>query len=443
MNHDAALDAEHRGKRRVLVRSASALVSTSAVTAGLGFVYWVVAARLFSPADLGRSATAIAAMSLIAPFAMLGFGTLFIAELPGTRQRRATLVATAAVVSGVAGTVIALVAALTLPTSVLGLPGIGREFPITALFVAGVAAQGVGLLLDQALLSVVGGKLQLLRNAVASVSKLVFLVVLALAVIRSGSVAIFASWFAANVISVAVLGVLLIRRFGVGARYLVPALSSLRGLRFDAAKHHALNMALFVPFFAMPIVANIVLGSEQAGYLFATWSIAGFMFHLPVALAMALFTSGARDTGTFLMEFRFTLRRALLVCVAANAAIAVLGPAILRIFGRNYATNGQTALMVICLGGLGLVIKDHHVALARITGRVGREGALITVLGAGELLGAAIGAARGGVTGLSIGWLAAVAVEVLVCAPMVWRAYRGRIQVPTRTAAATAAGGGP
>ena len=86
--------------------------------------------------------------------------------------------------------------------------------------------------------------------------------------------AIFASWFAANVISVAVLGVLLIRRFGVGARHLAPVLSSLRGLHFYAAKHHALNMALFVPFFAMPIVANIVLGSEQAGYLFATWSIA-------------------------------------------------------------------------------------------------------------------------------------------------------------------------
>ena len=426
---DKAADgaADHRRKRLLLVRSAAALVSTSTVTAGLGFVYWVAAARLFPPSDLGESATAIAAMSLIAPFTILGLGTLLISQLPATLGDRATLIATAAMLSAVIGSLMALLCAVLLPGEFLGLPGIGHEVPITALFVAGAAAQGVGLLLDQALLSFVGSGMQLLRNTVAVVSKLAFLALIALAFGAPGSLAIFASWFAANVLSIGVLGAILLRRYRVAPRRLAPSRSALAGLHIDAARHHTLNMALYIPFFAMPIVANVILGPAQAGYLYATWSLAGFVFHLPISLAMALFASGARDTRTFLMEFRFTLRAALLVCAAANLLMVVLGGFILGIFGPEYAANGRTALIFMCVGGLALVIKDHHVALARVSGRVGREAALISVLGAAELIGAAIGAVRGGLTGLGLGWLAGVAAGAVVCGPWVWQAYRGAI----------------
>ena len=160
--------------------------------------------------------------------------------------------------------------------------------------------------------------------------------------------------------------------------------------------------------------------------------MAGFLFYVPIALATALFASGARDSRTFLKEFRFTLRAALFICAAANLAVLVLGHWVLHIFGPAYAANGRDALILMCLGGFGLIIKDHHVALARVTGTVGREAILIGALGLGELAGAAIGASRGGLTGLAVGWLAAVGLEALVCGPLVWRAYRGRFHVSAR-----------
>ena len=69
---------------------------------------------------------------------------------------------------------------------------------------------------------------------------------------------------------------------------------------------------------------------------------------------------------------------------------------------------------------------------ARIMGTVGREAILISALSVLELAGAAVGALSGGLTGLTLGWVAAIAVEVVVLAPMVWRAYRGRLEVPAR-----------
>lgn len=424
--------AQYRSKMRFLLRSAASLVSTSIVTSVLGFVYWTVAARAFPASDVGESSTAISGMNLIAPFTVLGFGTLLMVELPAMRGGRARLVSSAAMLSAVVGSVVALLCAFLLPSSFIGLPGIGHDVAITALFTAAVATQGVGLLLDQALLSLVGGGMQLGRNVIQATVKLALLTALALTLSRYGSLTIFASWFVANVVSIAVMAGALMRRHRVSFPRMLPNFSALQGLRFDAAKHHTLNIALFVPYFAMPIVANVILGSEQAGYLYGTWSVAGFVFFLPVALATALFASGARDSRTFLQEFRFTLRYSLLVCIGANIGILTVGGVILQLFGPAYAANGRVALIVMCLGGLGLIVKDHHVATARVTDTVGRESILMGVLSLGEVVGAAIGAAIGGLTGLSIGWVTAVMVEVLVCGPLVWRAYRDRLQIATR-----------
>lgn len=425
-------DAEHRSKLGFLLRNAASLVSTTVVTSGLGFVFWVVAARFFPASAVGEGAAGLAAMNVLAPFTVLGFSTTLMAQLPAMRDRRAQLVSSAALVCGLAGGVVAFVCTLVLPASFLGITEVGHGAWATSLFAAGVAAQSVGNMLDAALLSVLGGSIQLTRNIIHAVVKLVLLVVFALTLSWVGALSIYASWFAANVVSIAAVGIWLLYKQRVSIRQVLPTLSILRGLHFEAARHHALNLSLQVPFFAMPIVANATLGSEQAGYLYAVWSLAGFVFVLPLALSSALFASGARDSSTILDEFRVTIRYSMLACLAANILILPFGGLVLRMFGAAYADNGRLALIILCLGGFGVVVRDHHVAMARILGTVGREAIVISMLSVLELVGAAVGAKFGGLTGLTLGWVAAITVELVVLGPMVWRAYRGRLAVPTR-----------
>lgn len=423
---------DRRRERGFLVRTALALVSTSFLTSALGFIYWAVSARFFPPSNVGQAATAIAAMNLIAPLTTLGFGTLLLAELPTMSTRRTELVSTAAVFSGIFGGGLALICAMVLPQEFLGLPGIGHDVSATLLFAAGVAVQGVAMMLDSALLGIAGGGPQLWRNGTLAVVKLVLLIAFALTLSQHGSLSIYASWFLANVVSVVTMTIWLARKRKVTLREMLPTRSALKGLHFVAAKHHALNLALLVPYFSMPIVANTTLGSEQAGYLYATWSVAGLVFLLPLALSTALFASGARETGTFLMELRFTLRYSLAACLAANLVLLPLGGMVLHVFGSAYADNGHTTLVLLCLAGFGVIVKDHHVTIARVAGRVGREAVWVWGLTVCELAAASVGAHLHGLTGLGQGWLLAVALETVVFGRLVLRAYRGRIELPVR-----------
>jgi len=132
-----------------------------------------------------------------------------------------------------------------------------------------VVTQTIGLLLDQALLSIDGGAIQLLRNLIQAVVKLILLAVFALTLVTWGSLSIFASWLLANVVSLVVTAVVLVHRYRVPVRRLIPVPRVLHGLHIDAARHHALNTALLVPYFSMPIIANAILGSEITAYFYA------------------------------------------------------------------------------------------------------------------------------------------------------------------------------
>lgn len=113
---------------RAIVVTASSLVSRTAITSVLGFVYWWLAAREFPPATVGFAAAAISAMMLVGSVGVLGFGTLLIRELPRHHGEEASLIltslATVAVVSGALGAL----ASLALPHLSEGLR------PLTASF---------------------------------------------------------------------------------------------------------------------------------------------------------------------------------------------------------------------------------------------------------------------------------------------------------------------
>ena len=62
--------------------NAGSLMAAIVVNSGLGFVFWWLAARTFSPSEVGFAAAAVSAMTLLGTLGVLGLGTLLIGELP-------------------------------------------------------------------------------------------------------------------------------------------------------------------------------------------------------------------------------------------------------------------------------------------------------------------------------------------------------------------------
>lgn len=411
------------GLHKVAALSAS-LVGTYAVTSALGVLFWLLAARQFSLGAVGVAGASIAAMLLLGTLGTCGLGTLLITRIPLTAPgQRRVLVRTALAVAGAGGLVLAVVVPLV-ATYVLGMSDLRliTGTPSTALlFAAGTALMSVSIVIDQAVLVVGNGNLQLERNTVASVVKLMALVGLAAAG-ETGGMAIFLAWTMGTIVS---LPLVAWRTRGGrahdGAGKLLDR-KVLRGLGGQALSHHTLNTSLQAPLQLLPLLVLVGVSAQSNGVFSTSIQITGVIFALPFAIAVALFASAQGSERDLRDRMRLTLPLSLAISVLANVTLYPLAGPVLSLFGAEYSDQGVEVLRILALAGIPFVVKDHFVALRRVQGRTSEATVVLVVMAGFELAAAGVGMLSGGVVGLCAGWLGALVIEALLLA---WPLMRG------------------
>jgi O-antigen/teichoic acid export membrane protein len=303
-----------------------------------------------------------------------------------------------------------------------------------ALFAAGVALTSASLVADQALIGLLLGGLQLGRNAVFAVVKLGALIAVTLWLQQRTGITIYATWAVGNLVSLVALTAVGIARgwFRLAAR---PHWSALRGLRRAALGHHGLNLALQFPVLGLPIVVTTTLTAAFNAYFYVAWMVTfSFVWVVPTALCMVLYTVSSKAPAMLRRAIRFTLGASLAVGLLSNLVLPLIGEPILHLFGGAYAVQSGPSLRILVLAVFPLIIKDHFVSLCRIDGRLARATMIAAAGGVLELIGASAGALLGGLGGLCLGWTAVMCIEAVLMASTVYQATIGRPSPASRAA---------
>lgn len=413
------------GLRRLAGISAS-LVGTQALTSVLGLAFWTLAARSFSPTDVGVAGAAVSMMMLLSAVGSLGLGTLLIARLPLTPQgERRLLVRTSLLLSGGTGALLGL----AIPPIAVHLFGATNLTPLTASpltllsFAVGTGVMGIVLVLDQAVLTLGVGVLQFERNVLASVVKIAALAAFGAAGLTGGML-IFLAWTVGTVVSLPLIswrtrgG----RSLQTSSRIADPRV--LKGLGRMAASHHALNITLQAALQILPILVTVMLSAQENAYFNTAVMVSGFVFALPYAIAISLFASADGSERDLVQRIRLTIPFSLGVSVLANVVMFPLAGIILGIFGGSYATEGVDILRALTLAGIPFVVKDHFIALRRVQGRTTEAVRLLAVFLVVELAAAAVGASVGGTIGLCLAWVGVLFVEAIILSVPLYRSWR-------------------
>lgn len=411
-----------------ILANASSLVGTTAVTSIFGFAYWWIAARLFAPQAVGFASASVAAMLLLGTVGALGFGTLLIGELPRRRGHEASFIVAALLATGAAGALLGAGFALCAPLLSTEFQPWARNIGTVALFATGVGYTSATMVLDQALIGLLRGGTQFWRNAIFAWGKLLALVAVALGWDDRRAMAIFATWVVGNLLSLLWVATRISLWRGRNWRTYLPRWGLVWASRRAALGHHVLNLALQGTSYLLPVVVTALLSATTNAYFYAAWTMAGFAFAGPMALAVALYAVGAHDAGALAQRMRFTLGLACLGGLAANAVLLVGADLLLHLFGATYAENASATLRIIGLGVFPIIIKDHYVTIRRIGGDLRGAAILVAVGGVLELAFAAGGAAIGGITGLAVGLLIGLCLEAALMAPAVYRAARPALE---------------
>jgi O-antigen/teichoic acid export membrane protein len=409
---------------RDLLSNAGSLVGATAVTSLLGFCYWLAAARLFPPAAVGLAAAAITSMTLLATVSVLGLGTLLIGELRRQPDQAGPLMATALCAAAGAGLALGLAFVLAAPRLASSLAPLSANAAFVLLVPVGASLTAVGLVFDSAVIGLLRGGLQLARNSLFSLGKLLALVPGTLVVRGGGPAAILGTWVLGTAVSLAVMGA----SGGAGAGLRLahrPRWSMLRGLRGAALGHHAVNLGLQAPGLTLPLVATITMSAAKTASFYIAWQVAAFSFVTPFALSVALFAIGGGTPAALVRNVRLTVSLGLVAAVASTAVLLALADRLLHLFGAEYTTEAPLVLRIICLGVFPLVVKDVYIALARIERRLGPAALLVGAGAVLEIALAAAGARVADLPGFTAGVVLTECLVAVAAAPAVVRVLRG------------------
>jgi len=409
-------------QHRLLLANAGSLVGTTITTSGLGFVYWWVAARFFPPGVVGLASAAISAMTLLGTGGIFGLGTLLVGELPRQPGKEASLISAALLlvtaIGGVAGIVLAIVA----PFISSELAPLGANVEAIGLFAAGASLTALTIVLDQAMIGLWRGGVQLFRNAFFSVVKLALIFGAGLWLSGTTWLAVYATWTAGNALSLLPLAGYALWKGGWSGNAYRPQWKLLWKLGPAALQHHALNLILRVPGLVLPLLVTTLLSATMNAWFYIPFMIANFMFSVPLALTTVLFATKGPERIALAQKTRLTLALSFAITLFAVIVIIFGAQQLLGLFGSSYARHATWSLRLLGLAAFPLILKNHYIVLCRIQNQM--AGAIFRML-AGlslELGGAALGAYLGGLTGLSLGWVIALCIEATLMSHRVYKA---------------------
>jgi O-antigen/teichoic acid export membrane protein len=387
----------------------------------LGIVFWAVATHRASMTEVGNGSAAVSAMTLIGTFGMAGLNTALIPHLVRKPKEAGGMLAAALCASAALSALLAV--GFWVITATAGhavAPYL--HWPQAMLFFIGSAFTGAGLVLDEALLGIMGGSPQLWRNTVFAVSKLGVLALITALWHDQFGTPILTAWAAGTAASLVLTAVLLARR---GVRLVTrPRWRALRHIGRESATNTWLNNALLAPVLLTPMLVTALLHAADGGAFYVASMVMSTTIMLSFHFTTALYAASASDPHGLAAKLRFSLRICLLGGLAGVPLVMLAAHPLLHVFGAQYAARAALPLELMIGGYFGSVLKNHYVAVCRIDGKVVKAAVFATVACAVRLAAIVTGALTHGLVGVSVALLIVMCAEGLYALPALRAALR-------------------
>jgi O-antigen/teichoic acid export membrane protein len=408
-----------------LYRNAYALMANTAGNSILGLLYWVLAARTFPDAAVGRGNALIALMMLVSTFTQLNWSGALIRFLPRAGRSAQRMLVTAYVMA----TALAAVAA----AAVMAYCHFARapddplyvSTGVAVWFVVSTMAWSVFNLQDAALTGLRSAVWVPLENGLYGLVKLVLLVVVARSSLSEG---VFASWTVPVIALLVPVNLLLFRRILPRHATAQPDAQQMppRGVlaRYMAGDYAAQAFTQLSSTF-LPVLVVSLLGAAQGAYYLPAQTAFAAMGMLATAITSSLVVEAARDEQATHRLARAMLRRICVLVLPAGAFVGLAAPWLLELFGSQYRAGATTVLQLMMLSLLPRVPVALYVTKCRLDNRTGTLALLQFTQAALVIGGTAVFAPTAGL--VAVGWsvLAAEVVPALAVARPVARWLRG------------------
>lgn len=343
-----------------LYKNSIFLIASTAVMSLFGFVFWIIAARLYSTSDIGIATALISVLGLLGGFSVLGFNVGLIRYLPGSKDKNRKI--------NTAFTLVALVAIVVSAIYLMfihnfspDLEFIRDSLGMSLIFIVFIIFASWNTLVESVYIAFRDAKYILVKNTIFSTLKIFGLFIL----VSFGAFGIFSSHMVALIIGIVVVLGVLVTKHDYKPHFRISD-SILKKMGSYSFGNYVAGFIASMPTLILPIIVLNYLGSHSAAYYYMAMMIANLLFVVPQATSNSLFAEGSYDQVNINKQVIKASKIISLLLIPLILIVFFFGDIILKFFGNLYVLNGFGLLKILSIGGIFVAINSVFASLLKV-----------------------------------------------------------------------------
>jgi len=396
---------------RLIINSYLIMIAR-AIGSVTGYIFWVLAARLILPEDVGLASSVISASLLIANLSQLGYGYGLVRFLPHA-DRPSDLInlafETTFTFSFVLSVVFVAFVHILSPELVI----IRTSISTLLSFVLLVVVTSLNQVLNWIFFARRKFLFSLFYITAQSVLAIVFLFILAK--LKLGFEPILWAYAGASLIGMFLSMWLFLFRSEPGFRFsLVFRKPDRSPFTSYLVSSYITDQLLRNTMTLIPLLVVNTLGPESSAFFFMPWSIVSGLVSLIGGISSSLFAEGSNQPEKVNHYMSTSLKLGLIYSSGACFVVSLFSKFILSIFGPEYVKNASTLFVVMLLSIIPGIVIHIFISFFRIQTRTWYLlGYAFSYFSVG-ILASYFGMKAFGQAGIGYGWLASQVLVVLI-----------------------------
>jgi len=381
-----------------LHRNSLFLMASTGIMAVVGFFFWIVVARLYSPESIGLGGSLISVVSLLISLSTLGLPHTLIRFLSSSKKPNEQISMSLLLTAGMA--VIVSISFwfisryfLTELHSLINSPLNWLLFSI-ALIIGSWTT-----IIDSVFIAFKRTQWILLENTITSLSKLLiiffFSSFLGFGIFLSNYVGISIAFIISLIIQIVIYKFTL--TFSMN-RLIVKEIG-----RYSAASYLA-GLVGTIPSQVLPALITATIGAASAGHFFLALMMVNLLGIIPQANGQTLFSAGSSNPSILKKLTLNSLKFQLTLVIFGIVCFWIFGNIVLSVFSDEYAQEIVPVLRILSLGVLPMVVSAPLVTRLRVRREL-RTLNVLTILSAGIILFTSWVGTKYDLIGVSFGYL--------------------------------------
>lgn len=393
-----------------LFKNSIFIMLTSVSSAGFGFIFWMLAAKMYSPEDVGIATALISSMALLVLISRFGLDSSIIRFFPINDKSR------------IFNTCVIITTFFVVLFGVIFIIGVDTfspelyilKIPFNAAFyLIFLATSSIIALSTISFVAIRKAVFQFLQSIVVG-SRILFLIPL----MTFGAIGIFGA-VGISFILAFLLALFLLAKSGIRLGFIIDREFLNEAFNFSAGNYLA-GIFTMGPNFILPILVMNTLGAENAAYYYIAYSISALLFVIPNSISMSLFVEGSHGEALKKNVMR-SLVAIFSILLPAIIILYLIGGEVLGIVGVDYATNGLELLRMLVVANIFVSINFVYFSIMRIQKNM-RGLVLLSSLIFVLLIGLSyIFMAMFGIVGVGYAWMVSYGIGSVVVGVFVWR----------------------